>query len=226
LFLALPDAIQREPVLSAAFGAGGGVLKTASHLTLLDVRGTVISLRDAPGGTAMFSFSADGAPAWVYFAASSELMNISSRESVGAAGSTVIALGPTGSASLPVLLVSGQQLWSGAVSLADGTLSRQSPVSGTGPGVYFEGGWITTSPDGLLWAPLPGAGGLNPRQIAIPEPVTSIQQAGASVTVNGHWLLNARFQVLEIPRGPQPLPRLQWGDPPGGRSGARPGGAH
>lgn len=190
-FAVVPIEIQDEVILCGAFGRSGGVLKTASHLVLLNNQLSVVSIQSAPDGKALFSFSSDGTPAWVLYIEEAELMNISSGASTTIRG--VVALGPSSSSSVQLLSRIGQQLWAGTVSAP-----AQIAIPGSDPAAFFQLGWLSTTPSGLIWSP---AGSTAPtREIPVPEPVQSIQMtASDTVSINGRWLLNARFQLLEIP---------------------------
>jgi hypothetical protein len=174
-----PQELTGVPILSAAFGSNGSALKTKSQLVVLDSSGQVIGSRPAPPGTAIFGFSPEGVPAWVYYPSDSELVNLSTGVSITA--DRVVALGVSAGSSVPQLR------------------------GITGPAAFFQNGWLTGSSTGLVWTPL--SGGQAALQIALPEPVTSIQISGPqSVVINGQWLLNAHFQLLEIPLPPRRPP--------------------
>ena len=215
-YAVVPAELQGQAIFSAAFGANGSAVKTDSQLVLLNGEGAVTSVQPAPAGTALFSFSSGGSPAWVLYAAEGELVNVATGASIGAAfGGNVAALGPAGSASIPLLSSdSDRQLWSGVVSLPGGGFQAQTAVSGSLPGAFFQSGWLTSSATGLLWTPL--ANGAATVGIALPETVRTIQTASAgAVVINSTWLLNARFQLVEIPQTPLPARRGTDGNPPG-----------
>jgi len=201
-----PPELQGEAILSAAFNANGGVLKTESHLALLDNQGALLSFQPAPQGTALVSFDADGTPAWVLYASDAELVNISSARSTVVRG--VVALGPAGASSVPLLKNTGSQLWTGTVSVPSGIYSAQNPIPGSAPAAFFQEGWLTSSSSGLLWTPM--APGKSAREIALPQTALEIQTASSgAVVINRQWLLNAHFQLLEIPRVRRPEPRAE-----------------
>jgi hypothetical protein len=198
-YAALPAEIQGETILSAAFNANGGVLKTASHLVLLDSHLSLLSIQPAPKGKALFSFSSDGTPSWVLYVEDGELVNISSGASIPVGG--VVALGPFSNSSVSLLTSVDTTLWAGTASVP-----AQIAIPGAAPAAFFERGWLSTSASGLIWSP--AAGGAPAREIALPERVQGIQTAAVdAVVINGRWLLNARFQLLEIPGARRKAPR-------------------
>jgi len=195
-----PPELQGETILGAAFNANGGVLKTDSHLVVLDNHMALLSIQSAPQGKALFGFSSDGTPSWVLYVANAELVNLSSGSSITANG--VIALGPSNNSSVQLLTSKGQQLWAGTVSA-----EAQAAIPGSAPAAFFQRGWLSTSPTGLIWSPAAGGAA---REIALPEPALEIQTAaGDAVAINGRWLLNARFQLLEIPGMRRKAPRQE-----------------
>ena len=203
----VPLALQGEAILSAAFNANGGALKLESRLALLDNQGSVTSVQPAPPGLALFSFSADGAPAWVFYQNDAELLNTSSGSAI-ILKESVVALGPATATSDPLLTNSDSQLWGGTVSIPDGVFSGPNAIPGTAPAAFFQSGWLTSAGNTLLWTPL--SVGITARHIALPEPVRDIQMAAAAaVVINGQWLLNARFQLLEIPGALRPTRKLK-----------------
>jgi hypothetical protein len=196
-----PRELQGEVILCAAFKKNGGVLKTASHLALLDTQMSLLSIQSAPKGKAVFSFSSDGTPAWVLYLDDAELVNLSSGDSMPASG--VVALGESAGSSLQLLTGKGGNLWAGTVSAPS-----QRPISGAAPAAFFQQGWLSTSPTGLIWSP--SAEGAPVRQIPLPEPAVTIQTAADdAVAINGRWLLNAHFQLLEIPGMRRKAPDLE-----------------
>jgi hypothetical protein len=213
----MPLELQGQALLSAAFSASGGAIKTASQLVLMDGTGAVTSVQPAPQGASLFSFSTNGTPAWVFYAYESELVNIASGTSLDTSGfgDSVVALGPIGESSARLLSSRGSELRSVSVSIPGGVFLEQTTVSGLPPAAFFQNGWLTTSPTGLFWTAL-GATTAT-RQITLPEALHSLQMAAAgAVVINGEWLLNAGFQLLEIPRTPLPSRQSNLGHPPAG----------
>ncbi len=203
-YAVLPAELQGEVIVGAAFNATGGVLKTASHLVVLDNQLALVSMQPAPKGKALFSFSSDGTPEWVLYVEDAELVNIASGASIPAGG--VIALGPSSDTSIQTLTSVGKRLWAGTASVP-----AQVGIPGSTPAAFFQRGWLSASPTGLFWSPDAGAGRV--REIALPEPALAIQAAaGDAVVINGRWFLNASFQLLEIPgiqrkaRAPEAIP--------------------
>jgi len=213
----IPVELKGQAILSASFNANGGAIKTASQLVLLDGTGAVTSVQAAPQGVSLFSFSTNGIPAWAFYAYDSELVNVASGTSLDTSGfgDSIIALGPAGESSIAVLSSRGSELRSASVSIPGGVFLEQTTVPGAAPATSFQNGWLTTSPTGLLWTPLGGSTAT--RQIALPEAPHSLQTAAAgAIVINGEWLLNASFQLLEIPRAPMPSRQSNLGYPPAG----------
>ena len=180
-------------VLSATFGGNGGAINTESQLIVLDAANEVLSQTDAPAGPALFGFGVDGAVEWVYFAGTSQIQSLTGQQSfsTGALGDEILALGATDPNGLGVLARTGSQLWAETVALGSGEILAQTPLDGSAPGAFFEGGWLVQGGAGLL---------CGTREWAIPAAITSLQSAGAqSVAINGQWLLNSAGKILEIP---------------------------
>jgi hypothetical protein len=202
--------IDNAVVLSAAFSATSGALKTADELLVTDASGVVKSASgviksggSAPAGPALFAFAPDGTLAWVCYPASAVAVSVVSGATLSTAGwgDRVVALGLAGW-TLQVLVSSGSQLWAETIDAAGGSVLSQTPVPGAAPAVWFQGGWLVTETGRLQWfAPVAIPSG---HLIPVSEPVTALQTAGPNtIAVNGHWLLNQRFQLLEIPVHPR-----------------------
>jgi hypothetical protein len=190
-----PAGTAADTIQNAAFSSRSGAVKLANLLLVTDAAGVVQSTNPAPSGPALFSFAADGSLAWVYYPETSRLTSMTSGAvNLPSWGGSAIALGPA-SSSLPVLIQAGSQLWSLTFNPADGSVSNQIPIAGNAPAVWFEGGWLVTTPRGLSWV-----NGSEAREISFAAGVTALQVSGPhTVAVNGRWLLNAQWQLLEIP---------------------------
>ena len=188
-----------DPVLSAAFTSTGGAIKTGSEMLTVNGSGAILSRMATPSGPAIWGLAADGSLQWMYVAGSTQIVNLTGGSPIEATslGDELIALGTAGSVGLPVLIRTGTQLWTEIVNPAGGAVSQQSPITGSAPAIAFEGGWLVTGTNGLIWI---GAAGQTPLEIASPAPILSLQTAGPhSVAVNGQWLLNRSWSLLEIP---------------------------
>lgn len=62
-----------DGVISSAFSGSFGIVKTDASLSVLDRDGQTVFRMDADSGAALFAFSDDGAPAFVYLAQSQTL---------------------------------------------------------------------------------------------------------------------------------------------------------
>lgn len=202
-----PIAPLGEPVLSASFHSTGGAIKTASQIITTDATGTTQSRRTAADGAALWGCDSDDSLAWMYILGASSIENLNGATSVSTAalGDEVVALGLSDTDGLRILARSGSQLWSELVDPAKGTIVSQWPVPGAKPAIAFEGGWLVTTDSGLLWTASANA---SPLAIAVPAPIATLQTAGEhSVAINGHWLLNRTWKLLEIPTTPISHPR-------------------
>ena len=180
-------------IVSASFGVNGGVVKTDSQLLVLNATGQVQSNVSAPPGSALFGRNQDGAIGWIFYSGSSQIQSLDGSVNLSSTslGDEVIALGAANGNALAVLARTGTQLWAETVDVNSGLILAQSPVNGTAPGVYFEGGWLVKGGAGMLW----GA-----QEFSTLAEVTTLQNAGPhSVAINGAWLLNSAWKVLEIP---------------------------
>ena len=200
-----------DPVISASFADAGGVVKTASQLLITNAAGKVQSRRAAPAGNALFGLGQDGSVSWVYFSGSAQIESVDGSRSFSTAGlgDAVVALGAENSQGLTVLARTGSQLWAETAAVDTGAALAQVPVAGMEPAIFFEGGWLVTSGTGLAWGS---------QTFLTPSPVTSLQTAGPhAVAINGQWLLNSAWKVLEIPSAPRSVPRIALPGPAGAR---------
>ena len=209
--VALPAELEGAP-LSASFSDTSGLLKSATAWVVTDGAGQMQnSVQSSGAGPAMASFAADGSLQWFCAGACTTLETTAGeRISTANAGGNVVGLGVTATDRIPILTASGAQLWSGSFSVTDQTVSNQIAVSGVTPAIAFNGGWLTTSPAGLIWNAPSGA----TTNIAISQPVQSLQASSSrTVCINGRWMLNAALQVLEIPVKPHDPPAKVRGGP-------------
>lgn len=91
----LGDSI-RDAVVSSAFSGSFVIVKTDTSITVLDRQAQVLAQADADAGGALFAFSSDGEPAFVYLTQSKSLLrwNMDHLEAAAADFSgTVLAIG-------------------------------------------------------------------------------------------------------------------------------------
>ncbi len=192
--------------ISASFSDNAGLLKSASAFVITDRSGQEqSSIESTVSGAAMASFASDGSLQWFCAGA---CMTLQTRQgatiSTANIGGAVVALGLTAGQSIPLLTLSGNQLWSCSLSTADQLTSNQVAVSGATPAIAFNGGWLTTSAAGLIWTAPNGT----TTAIPVPSPVQSLQASGSrTVSINARWMLNGALQLLEIPVRPQVVPK-------------------
>jgi hypothetical protein len=201
--ITLPAAAGSAAALSAAFSGSAGAVKTADRLLVTDAAGKVLSQASAPTGLALFAFAPDGSLEWVCYPQSAMVENTVTSASLDAAswGDAVVAMGPAG-ATFAALVITGSQLWLETVEPNSGSVLSRTPIRGAAPAVWFQGGWLVTTAGGLEWLASGATAGV--LEIPVPQEVTWLQNAGPNtVAVNGRWLLNARFQLLEIPVRPE-----------------------
>ncbi len=214
----MADVTAGHPILAAGFSSKMGALKTASQVISVDANGVFQSSREAPAGSALFGFAADGTLQWTCFPGAHQLQSMSGSAllDISGWGDSIVALGPVNGDSIAVLVTKGSQLWSQTVDTGTGAISSQTPVNGSAPAVFFEGGWLSAGAGALLWQPF--AGGGTSQKIPFPGIVLMLQNSGAhSVAVNGRWLLGSDLHLLEIPVPSRALP-AEGLRPPTGRA--------
>ncbi len=206
--IALPQQEAASPVVSVSYAGSSIVVKLARKVISFDLTGAALFEQDAPAGPALFSFALDGALQWICFPDANLLQNYPFTTSVGMSGfaGLPVALGPSGTQSLSVLVWKDGQLWSETISTNTLAITGQQPLAGAAPGLFFEGGWLSAGNNGLIWQSTTSS--IPPRTIALSEAVTTLQAAAPHlVAVNGHLLVNADLQILEIPSNRSARPK-------------------
>jgi hypothetical protein len=137
-------------VISAAFSGPFGMLKSESALVVTDRQGRTIAGMDAPPGSALFAFSADGFPALVYFPETNEFRVWDGQTFQPAAPDasslryqTVLTIAAPNSAAAAVVIESEDGLWELTIQLATGAMVSKMFLSGvTTPALLLAGGGL------------------------------------------------------------------------------------
>lgn len=142
-----------EGVVSSAFSGSFGIVKKDTSILVLDRTGELLWSMGADAGPALFAFSGEGAPAFVYLPQSQILLQWASDHleptpfNADQIGGVVLAIASRGGGLLSVVANRDDGVW--LMDIADG---RQSLIPAVTPPVLLrdDGSLLYASPEGFL----------------------------------------------------------------------------